>query len=349
MRLFVAVTDSEWFGLHASKSHVDEVNFWRPSPDAPFKALQPAELLLFKLHSPDNFIVGGGFFTKFLQLPVNLAWDTFREANGVRSLKEMRDRIAHYRRIPIAPGENPRVGCIMLAEPFFWPRDIWILSPPDFKLNTVQGKGYDSETGVGRSIWEAVSERLVLFKPASLEPGTAALAAIESNGFGKPQIVLPRLGQGLFRVLLTDSYDRRCSISGERTLPVLEAAHIKPYSVVQRHEVSNGLLMRSDLHHLFDDGYMTLDPHDTPEACEVFDQFDTVLLNCNRMDTAPGLWNFVRGLPSELCGVPEQDASEVDVAANRVRLKLATSRNVRKPAFLSCTFSRRTCSRGPPI
>jgi putative restriction endonuclease len=43
---------------------------------------------------------------------------------------------------------------------------------------------------------------------------------------------------------------------------VLEAAHIKPYAVVQRHEISNGLLMRSELHRLFDEGYMTLDPGD---------------------------------------------------------------------------------------
>jgi putative restriction endonuclease len=262
MRIFVAVTDSEWFDLHASSPRVDEVNFWRPSPNAPFKALQVGELLLFKLHSPDNFIAGGGFFVKFLQLPVNLAWDSFREANGVRTLQDMRDRIAFYRRAPINPGDNPHIGCIMLAEPFFWPRDAWIPSPPDFKLNTVQGKGYDSEVGVGRALWEAVAERIELFQPSSLEPNTAALAAIESNGFGKPQVVLPRLGQGLFRVLLTDAYERRCSISGERTLPVLEAAHIKPYSVVQRHEISNGLLMRSDLHRLFDEGYMTLDPRD---------------------------------------------------------------------------------------
>ena len=262
MRLFVAVTDSEWFNLHASNSRVDEVNFWRPSPQASFKALLAGELLLFKLHSPDNFIAGGGFFVKFLQLPVNLAWDSFREANGVRTLQEMRDRIAFYRRVPIKPGENPHIGCVMLAETFFWPRESWIPSPPDFKLNTVQGKGYDSEAGVGRALWDAVAERIELFQPASLEPSTATLAAIESKGFGKPQIVLPRLGQGLFRVLLTDAYERRCSISGERTLPVLEAVHIKLYSVVQRHEISNGLLMRSDLHHLFDEGYMTLDPHD---------------------------------------------------------------------------------------
>lgn len=43
---------------------------------------------------------------------------------------------------------------------------------------------------------------------------------------------------------------------------MLEAAHIKPYSVAQRHEISNGLLMRSDLHRLFDQGYMTVDPQE---------------------------------------------------------------------------------------
>jgi putative restriction endonuclease len=262
MRILVAVTDGRWFNLHAAKSQVDEANFWRPSPETTFKALQPGELLLFKLHSPDNFIAGGGFFTKFLQLPVNLAWDSFREANGVRSLQEMRERIGFYRRTAMLSGENPTIGCIMLAEPFFWPREAWIPCPPDFKLNTVQGKGYDSEMGTGRTLWEAVVERIERFQRASLQPDTAALAAIASNGFGKPQIVLPRLGQGLFRVLLTDAYERRCAISGERTLPVLEAAHITPYAVVQRHEIWNGLLMRSDLHRLFDGGYMTVDPRE---------------------------------------------------------------------------------------
>jgi len=36
------------------------VNFWQPSGKQQFRALAPGELFLFKLHSPDNFIVGGG-------------------------------------------------------------------------------------------------------------------------------------------------------------------------------------------------------------------------------------------------------------------------------------------------
>jgi len=262
MRIFVGVTDKDWFNLHASRANVDEVNFWRPSPTAVFKALDSGELLLFKLHSPDNLIVGGGFFTKFQQLPVNMAWDAFGVANGVASLTEMRQRIAFYRRIPIAPMENPTIGCIMLAEPFFWPREDWIPAPSDFKLNTVQGKGYDAESGTGKELWSEVEQRLRMLPPAEILDDTATIAAIESHGYGKPQIILPRLGQGLFRMMVTDAYERRCALTGERTLPVLDAAHIKPYSVLQRHEVSNGILMRSDLHRLFDDGYITIDPAD---------------------------------------------------------------------------------------
>ena len=262
MRIFVGVTDKEWFSLHASRSNVEEVNFWRPSPTATFKALDPGELFLFKLHAPDNFIVGGGFFTKFQQLPVNLAWDAFREANGVTSLEAMQARIAYYRRTPIAPTENPTIGCILLAEPFFWPLDLWMPAPDDFKLNTVQGKGYEAEGGTGHQLWTAVEERLRLVPAAQLEEETATLAAIESHGYGKPQIVLPRLGQGAFRIVVTDAYARRCAFTGERTLPVLEAAHIRPYSIFPKHEVSNGLLLRSDLHKLFDEGYITVDPAD---------------------------------------------------------------------------------------
>jgi putative restriction endonuclease len=262
MRLFVAVTDNDWFALHASKTVVEEVNFWRPSPDATFKALQPGELLLFKLKSPNDSIAGGGFFTRFLQMPINMAWETFHEENGVQSLVEFRSRIARIRNIPMQPADNPTVGCIMLAEPFFWPKSDWIPRPPEFNVNNQVGKTFDSEEAAGRRLWDAVCERLKRTPASLLEQDTATIAAIASNGFGKPQIIHPRLGQGLFRVMVTEAYSQKCAITGERTLPVLEAAHIKPYSVVMRHEVSNGILLRADLHNLFDQGYLAVDPKD---------------------------------------------------------------------------------------
>jgi putative restriction endonuclease len=63
-------------------------------------------------------------------------------------------------------------------------------------------------------------------------------------------------------MLITDAYRSRCAMTSERTLPVLEAAHIRPYAAGGEHALSNGLLLRSDLHKLFDLGYLTVDPKD---------------------------------------------------------------------------------------
>jgi putative restriction endonuclease len=78
--------------------------------------------------------------------------------------------------------------------------------------------------------------------------------------YGEPILVTPRLGQGAFRVLVTDVYHRRCAITGEKTLPALDAAHIRPYADGGEHAARNGLLLRRDVHSLFDAGYVTVTP-----------------------------------------------------------------------------------------
>ena len=258
MKLYVGITDYDWFRLHASKSIVEEVNFWKPSSQLGFNVLQWGEPFLFKLHAPRNFIVGGGFFTKFLRLPVSLAWETFGEANGARSLEEVRLRIAKYRKQPIGPTDDPVIGCILLEEPFFFEEADWIPVPSDFKLSIQMGKSYDMQTGTGLALWRDVTDRLQQATVKSIGPAT--VAAEQSARFGKPQIVTPRLGQGSFRMLIADAYQRRCTMTGERTFPALEAAHIHRYSRGGDHSLSNGLLLRSDLHKLFDLGYLTIEP-----------------------------------------------------------------------------------------
>lgn len=68
--------------------------------------------------------------------------------------------------------------------------------------------------------------------------------------------VAQRQGQGAFRVKLLEAYDSRCAISGCTAVAVLEAAHIVPYRGEHTHRVDNGLLLRSDLHTLFDLGLL---------------------------------------------------------------------------------------------
>ena len=82
----------------------------------------------------------------------------------------------------------------------------------------------------------------------------ALQAGDPENRYGEPTLVLPRLGQGSFRIMVADAYERRCAITHEKTLPALEAAHIKPFSASGPHHMGNGILLRSDIHKLFDSG-----------------------------------------------------------------------------------------------
>jgi putative restriction endonuclease len=80
----------------------------------------------------------------------------------------------------------------------------------------------------------------------------------QDSRYGNPQTIHPRLGQGGFRVVVMEGYGRRCAVTGEKTLPVLEAAHIRPYADDGPHQISNGVFLRSDFHTLFDKGYITI-------------------------------------------------------------------------------------------
>lgn len=114
IRLVVAVTDRDWFEHLRLRPHLTEVNFWSPSGST-FKALQPGELFLFKLHAPQNYIVGGGVFAHANILPCSLAWEAFREANGADSLAGMRARIAKYRKADPALRLDFPIGCRILT------------------------------------------------------------------------------------------------------------------------------------------------------------------------------------------------------------------------------------------
>jgi putative restriction endonuclease len=69
-----------------------------------------------------------------------------------------------------------------------------------------------------------------------------------------------RRGQPAFRAALLEAYGRRCAITGCAVEDVLEAAHITPYLGPLTNHVSNGLLLRTDLHTLFDCGLLAFEP-----------------------------------------------------------------------------------------
>jgi putative restriction endonuclease len=252
VRIFLGVTHKPWFDF-LSALEPEEVNFWQPSGKGKFKALQPGDLFLFKLKAPYNMIAGGGVFGHASIAPLSLAWEAFGQKNGVPEEAEMRRTIVDLRRgkRPLGDREDPIIGCRILTQPFFWPRELWIPTPASFSRNTVVGKGYPTDEAEGLYLWDAVQDRFSHAPSAFAEPRAR---------FGAPVSIQPRLGQGAFRMAVTDGYGRRCAVSGEKTLPILDAAHIRSYARGGEHELSNGLLLRTDIHRLFDLGYVTITP-----------------------------------------------------------------------------------------
>jgi len=256
--MFVGLTDYDWYCTLKSQNF-DEVNFWRPG-SMPFKALKQNDLFIFKLKRPYYAIVGGGFFVKYSLLPISLAWEAFGRKNGTDSYEELSERLRKYREKNGIDLLNPYVGCIILTEPFFFGEEDWITPPDNWPLNTVVGKVMYTEEGEGKLLFQEICKRLQ--KNTVTDRMITRNDVVRENTEARYQqiMVKHRLGQGAFRVLVTDAYQRRCAISGEKTLPVLEAAHIKPYSKDGPHHVQNGVLLRSDIHKLFDEGYLTIAP-----------------------------------------------------------------------------------------
>jgi putative restriction endonuclease len=256
MKFYLGVTDNNWYNFLAQQNRED-VNFWQPGGNSIFKVLKSGEPFLFKLKSPINAIGGIGFFSSHTFLPISIAWDAFDKGNGCTSFKELQKMIFQYRQDRTNP--NPTIGCIVLTNPIFFKKEDWIPIPEDWSASIVQGKSYSEDTEIGQQLWDRVELQLQKYLHQIPDEEKSQLILEEPEVmYGKSILTKVRLGQGAFRVLVTDAYNRKCAISGEKTLPVLEAAHIKPYAESGPHFISNALLLRSDLHKLFDSGYLTI-------------------------------------------------------------------------------------------
>ncbi|PRX57366.1 HNH endonuclease [Flagellimonas meridianipacifica] len=260
MKFYLGVTDNEWFSFLAQRSNED-INFWQPSGNTNFKAIESGAPFLFKLKYPANAIGGIGFFSSSSILPLDVAWDVFKQRNGLDSYFEFKKKITAYRNTLNNPfRKNSNIGCIVLTDPIFFSEEDWIPVPSNWSKSIVQGKVYDTIDEIGKSLWNQVEERLGRYKLFDREESQKSQLILEQGevGYSKKYLTKVRLGQGAFRVKITDAYARRCAISGEKTLPTLEAAHIKPYSESGPNYIQNGLLLRADLHKLFDAGYLTI-------------------------------------------------------------------------------------------
>lgn len=257
----IAITDFDWYTFLSQRRTWDEVNFWKPTTTQRFRAPEFSPFL-FKLKAPHRAIAGFGYFARYSELPEWLAWDCFGPANGSDSFEEMHARLEKIRtKIKAAPQKGIlQIGCIVVVNATFFPRKEWIPQPRDWAESNLRHTVYDLDVGEGARVW---AECLARVQPdRELRIAETDLAG-PSERYGSPVLIRPRLGQGAFRVSVTEAYNRACAVTEEHSLPALEAAHIRPFAKEGPHEVRNGLLLRADLHRLFELGYLTV----TPDHC----------------------------------------------------------------------------------
>lgn len=120
---------------------------------------------------------------------------------------------------------------------------------------TIEGINYDGETHIAPDASRARALQ-----------GVLAVADIDFDAKSDADLrqkqlvtVAVRRGQSTFRAGLLDAYEGRCCVTGCDLVDALEAAHISPYRGLKSNHPQNGLLLRSDIHTLFDLGLLAVD------------------------------------------------------------------------------------------
>jgi putative restriction endonuclease len=256
-RGYIGLTDPDWYEFLSGQASVEEVNFWQPHGTRTFRAIKEGDPFFFKLRAPLKGIAGFGYFQRFESLPAWLAWECFGRMNGAPNFEAMVDRIVQLRGDGSSLHGDFQIGCIMIAAPYFFSFDEWIDPPLDWaKTGIQQGKSYSLESGEGKRVFQQCLERA----GTGTRSWNVDRVGEASARYGDPVLIRPRLGQGIFKLSVRDAYHRACAVTREHSEPVLEAAHIVPYARGGEHSIDNGLLLRSDLHRLYDLGYVTVTP-----------------------------------------------------------------------------------------
>lgn len=156
-----------------------------------------------------------------------------------------------------------------------------------FYLEGFSPDGHALEPGPRAEVqFISVKEEAALYQAGHFDPDNVNDARQRTL-----RAVVTRQGQAVFRQQLLQIYNGKCAVTGCSVLEILEAAHITPYLGPDTNHPSNGLLLRADLHTLFDLGLLAVDPNEL------------------RVRVAPAVQdNFYRSLHGIKVFVPQDEA-----------------------------------------
>lgn len=246
----ISPTDKDWFKFLRKEGLNSEINFWTPTPWN-ISRLSSGDRLYFILKSPIRKIGGYGEFVEYKNMSVGEAWNKFGLRNGCDSKEELIDRLSKYKTLHSSDERNvvdSEIGCIVLTNSLFYDDDNFLdlrNYSIDFSINIVKIKYFWGEDPLTVDT-SLVSNEFKLI-PSSVQKEK------------KTRLVTERKGQGGFKGIISEAYSNKCCITNETIPELLEAAHIQPYINEKSNHVKNGLLLRIDLHKLYDNGLIYID------------------------------------------------------------------------------------------
>jgi putative restriction endonuclease len=244
MMIAIAPTDIDWFQFLKQRLNFSAINFWTDRPWNP-RRINEGDKFYFLLKAPIRKIGGYANFVYYENLTIEEAWQKFGRGNGVNSLYELGVKATGE----LEPDFTTEIGCLVLENPVFLEIEDYF-HPTEYNLsfsNQISKLKYYSQLN---QINFASDYKQVGFSFASFN-------SKENYEFKESSRVK---GQSKFRQSLTKFYNQQGAISGETCLTILDAVHINPHINENKNHIKNGVLLRSDLHKLFDEGLLTITP-----------------------------------------------------------------------------------------
>lgn len=272
MGSYIINTDPHWYSFVFSQGIKNPV-FWLKRERSPSReTIIPGNPIFFRITRTNPPVIKGhGVVVSASVYSLTDAFNLYGQRLGYPSMGEMVDASASWTSgVQLQP--DTRMFCVEVAD-FRVTEDIRTdtrLSDLGIEFDhrhVVTGKELDdAQTTALLNLARSAHGRQVRSLVSLIDNEEAAGAVDEFNprdiqdGREKiARLVAKRRGQHKFRKKLLAAYDSKCAITGCDAIAALEAAHIIPYRGHQTNHVTNGLLLRADLHTLFDLGLIAID------------------------------------------------------------------------------------------
>lgn len=247
----ISPTDKDWFNYLKINQFNSYINFWTPTPWN-ISGLSEGNRLYFMLKSPTRKIGGFGEFVEYKNMTAEAAWNEFGFRNGRESKTEFLNGIQKYidknsekygKRL--LNSFSYQIGCIVLKNCQFWDEEDYKL-PSDYNVefaNQVVTIKYYNQYDP--------------FLQIDIQNDNFGL--VEEPRNDEKRLSNLRYGQGAFKGKVLKAYNNVCCVTGETIPELLEAAHIQQYKTRNSNHIQNGLLLRVDIHRLFDNNLIFID------------------------------------------------------------------------------------------